>query len=96
MAKYVELIRQQRSPVVERTELNDEDARSESVFLGLRLMRGLDLQTYRSRFGTDLNAEYGDELARLSDAGLIEIDQGLMRLTKRGALLSNEVFAALG
>jgi hypothetical protein len=31
----------------------------------------------------------------LVDAGLIEIDEGLMRLTKRGALLSNEVFAAL-
>jgi oxygen-independent coproporphyrinogen-3 oxidase len=94
-AKYVELIEQEESPVVERTELNEEQARSESIFLGLRLMSGLDLQTYRSRFGTDLHAEYGDELARLSDAGLIEFDEGLMRLTKRGALLSNEVFAAL-
>src|SRR6266550_1667395 len=95
VAKYVELIEQEKTPVVERSELNEEDARSESIFLGLRLMRGLDLKSYRSRFGTDLRDEYNSELARLRDAGLIEFDEGLMRLTKRGALLSNEVFAAL-
>jgi len=94
-AKYVRLIEGEESPVVERTELNEEDARSESIFLGLRLMSGLDLEKYRMRFGSDLRDEYSAELARLSDAGLIEIDEVLMRLTRRGALLSNEVFAAL-
>src|SRR5205807_2902168 len=32
-AKYVQLIEKDQSPVVERTYLNEEDARSESVFL---------------------------------------------------------------
>lgn len=95
IAKYVDLIENQSSPVVERTDLNEEDARSESIFLGLRLMRGLDLETYQTRFGSDLRDQYEGDLSRLVDAGLIEIDDGLMRLTKRGALLSNEVFAAL-
>jgi oxygen-independent coproporphyrinogen-3 oxidase len=95
MAKYVALIEREESPVVERTALNEDDARSESIFLGLRLMRGLDLKNYRARFGSDLREEYDSDLDRLLDAGLIEIDSGLMRLTKRGALLSNEVFAAL-
>ena len=36
---------------------------------------------------------YG-ELDRLSEAGLIEIDEKLLKLTTRGALLSNEVFSA--
>jgi len=96
MAKYVRLIEQEGSPVVARTELNEEDARSESIFLGLRLMRGLDLDEYRKRFGSDLRDRYVSDLGRLVDAGLIEIDERLMRLTRRGALLSNEVFAALG
>ena len=95
IAKYVDLIENQSSPVVERTDLNEEDARSESIFLGLRLMRGLDLETYQTRFGSDLRDQYEADLHRLVAAGLIEIDDGLMRLTKRGALLSNEVFAAL-
>src|SRR5207248_449553 len=90
-AKYVRSIEGEESPVVEHTELNEEEARSESIFLGLRLMRGLDLEEYRMRFGSDLRDVYDSDLTRLVDAGLIEIDEGLMRLTKRGALLSNEV-----
>ena len=94
-AKYVQLIEEEHTPIVERTDLNEEDARSESIFLGLRLMRGLDLADYRARFGADLLDQYDVELARLSQAGLIEVDEKLLKLTTRGALLSNEVFAAL-
>jgi oxygen-independent coproporphyrinogen-3 oxidase len=93
--KYADLIENNKSPIVEHTVLNEEDARSESIFLGLRLMRGLDLEDYYARFGLDLRDESDADIMRLRDAGLIEIDEGLMRLTKRGALLSNEVFAAL-
>ncbi len=95
VAKYVQLIETKQSPVVERTDLNDEDARSESIFLGLRLMRGLDLEVYRTRFGSDLRDRYDADLNRLGEAGLIEIDEHSIRLTRRGALLANEVFAAL-
>jgi oxygen-independent coproporphyrinogen III oxidase len=95
VAKYVELIETKQLTIVERTDLKEEDARSESIFLGLRLMRGLDLEDYRSRFGADLREQYDAELSRLREAGLIEIDHELLRLTTRGALLSNEVFAAL-
>ncbi|HWP55490.1 MAG TPA: radical SAM family heme chaperone HemW [Pyrinomonadaceae bacterium] len=94
--KYVRLVEKDESPIVERTNLDEADARSESIFLGLRLMRGIDLKTYQARFGTDLREQYNGELDRLSEAGLIEIDEELLKLTTRGALLSNEVFAALG
>ena len=94
-ARYVELIENEKSPVVDRTVLNEEDSRSESIFLGLRLMRGVNLESYRARFGRDLREEYRIELGHLRDAGLIEFDHDLLKLTSRGALLSNEVFAAL-
>ena len=94
-ARYVELIENGKPLIVERTVLSDEDARSESIFLGLRLMGGVDLENYRSRFGRDLREEYESELEELGKAGLIEVDQELLKLTTKGALLSNEVFAAL-
>jgi coproporphyrinogen III oxidase-like Fe-S oxidoreductase len=40
-----------------------------------------------------LRQQYASDLSRLSDAGLIELSDDLMRLTRHGALLSNEVFA---
>lgn len=94
-AKYVELIEKDQSPIVERTELTEEDARSEAIFLGLRLLRGIDLNSYRARFGMDLREQFNGELDRLKEAQLIEIEQESLRLTSRGALLSNEVFTAL-
>jgi len=94
--KYVGMIENAESPVVERTDLQEEDARSESIFLGMRLMQGIDLRSYRLRFGDDLRDRYDRELSRLIEAGLIEIDDQVLRLTTRGALLSNEVFATLG
>jgi len=91
---YVGLIENGKSPIKERTNLSEADARAESLFLGLRLMKGLYFSDYQSRFGADLRALYDDDLARLRDAGLIEINEELLRLTPRGALMSNEVFSA--
>jgi oxygen-independent coproporphyrinogen-3 oxidase len=94
--KYVEVIEGGDSAIVERNELSEEDARSEAIFLGLRLMRGIDLPGYQTDFGSDLRGQFNGELNRLKDAGLIELDDTSLKLTTRGALLSNEVFAALG
>ena len=93
--KYVRLVEKDELPVVERTDLSEEDLRSESIFLGLRLMRGIDLKNYQERFGQDLREQYNGELRRLMEAGLIEIGGGVLKLTSRGAVLSNEVFTAL-
>jgi oxygen-independent coproporphyrinogen-3 oxidase len=94
-AKYVEVIDRGESPIVDRTELTEEEVRSETIFLGLRLMHGIDLKSYCARFGTDLREQFDGELDRLQAAGLIAIDEKRLKLTARGALLSNEVFAAL-
>jgi oxygen-independent coproporphyrinogen-3 oxidase len=93
--RYVGMIEKGESPIVERTDLDEEDARSESIFLGLRLMRGIDLKHYQAKFGKDLREQYNGELIRLIDAELIEIANDVLKLTTRGAVLSNEVFAAL-
>jgi oxygen-independent coproporphyrinogen-3 oxidase len=95
LTKYVEMIDGGASPIVERTELSEEDVQSEAIFLGLRLMKGISLRNYRACFGRDLCTEFNGELDRLSEAGLIEVDSEVLKLTSRGALLSNEVFAAL-
>jgi oxygen-independent coproporphyrinogen-3 oxidase len=92
-ARYTEAIESKDSAIVETVELDERARRAESVFLGLRLMRGVNLSEYRARFGSDLRDEYSSDLERLSDAGLITFDNELMKLTTTGVLLSNEVFS---
>ncbi len=94
-ARYIELVESGDSPIAERIELKDNDCRAESIFLGLRMLRGISLGDFRARFGADLRDEQTDEIERLREAGLIEFNNDWMRLTPTGALLSNEVFAAL-
>jgi oxygen-independent coproporphyrinogen III oxidase len=93
-ACYTKAIESRRSAIVERTVLSEAEVRAESMFLGLRMMRGLDARWFAARFGADPREEYGDDLARFCEAGLIEVDGELIRLTANGALFSNEVFAA--
>jgi oxygen-independent coproporphyrinogen-3 oxidase len=69
------------------------DVASEFLFLGLRLERGIDLRAYERRFGIDVLAKYDRDLLDLQKAGLVEIDEDKLRLTRKGKLFSNEVFA---
>ena len=92
--KYVEMIESGGSPVVEEQQLTETDVRAEAVFLGMRLMQGVDLRRYRESFGVDLRDAHADDLDRFCKAGLVELEGDLIRLTRTGALLSNEVFAA--
>jgi len=70
------------------------DMASEFVFLGLRLNAGIDLTSFRDRFGIDLEREHSSEFDRFREAGLVEITENSLRLTRKGMLFSNEVFQA--
>ena len=94
-ARYVELIENDQSATVETINLSEQGVRSEQVFLGLRMLRGISLSDYQQRFGADLRETHHAEIARLHAAGLIEAEDDILKLTSTGALLSNEVFVAL-
>jgi oxygen-independent coproporphyrinogen-3 oxidase len=93
--RYLAAVESEASPIVEQQLLSTADLQSEAVFLGMRLMRGVDTRRYRELFGVDLSTEHKEELARFVDAGLVEIQGDLLKLTRAGALMSNEVFAAI-
>ena len=89
-AKYVEMIATTETAEVIREDI---DIASEFVFLGLRLEDGIDLRDYEERFGVDLIKKFSDEIAGLITTGLLDLTAGRLRLTLKGKLYSNEVFA---
>jgi oxygen-independent coproporphyrinogen-3 oxidase len=93
--KYIELVGRAGCAVVETTELDAHAASAEALFLGLRMLnRGVNLAEIDARYARDVRSEHADDLSRFGEAGLVELDGDVLRLTPHGALLSNEVFAA--
>lgn len=72
-----------------------EQAIEEAFFLGLRLVKGIDLEELAARYGTSATIAFREELAEMAEAGLVEVEEGRIRLTPRGRLISNEVFGRL-
>ena len=91
--KYVSLVESGAAPVVEEIPLSAKQLSAEFAFLNLRLASGLDLSEYTRRFGANLREEFAEDLSYLEEAGLIEFGENRLKLTRRGFLFSNEVFA---
>lgn len=83
--EYVRLVEHRLKPLGEEHDLTSQELRSETLFLGLRMMRGVSVA---------LCKDYETDLERFREAGLLEVEGDLIRLTRHGALLSNEVFSA--
>ena len=73
----------------------EEMARAETLVLGLRLNRGVSEDEYLRRFGGRPSDIFSVALESSIEDGLLEQDGGNLRLTPRGRLLSNEVFARI-
>lgn len=85
-ARYVEMIENSGCAEVMREKI---DLASEFAFLGLRLNVGVDIAEYETRFGATLS----DKITHISGKELATVENGRLKLTRKGMLFSNEVFA---
>jgi oxygen-independent coproporphyrinogen III oxidase len=92
--EYLTKIESDQSPVAESITLDEDDRQSENLFLRLRLQDGVDLRAHEARFGVKVQERYHDELARLREAGLIEMNDDTLKISRSGTVLANEVFSA--
>ncbi|MSN27305.1 MAG: radical SAM family heme chaperone HemW [Geobacter sp.] len=80
-------------PHQDQNDLSLEDAMAEFMFLGLRLFDGISSDEFEREFDLPLRSVYGSVIDELTRIALLQCDQGVLRLTRRGLLLSNQVFA---
>jgi oxygen-independent coproporphyrinogen-3 oxidase len=67
----------------------------EALLAGLRLSEGVELGALRERYGADFTPPDEATIDSMTGAGLLTGDSGRLRLTRRGRLVSNEVFERL-
>lgn len=73
-------------------KIDDELRLAETLILGLRLGGGMDLIDIQRRYGADVLSCYGSQFREMTEAGLLEHTENRVMLTRRGRLMSNEVF----
>jgi oxygen-independent coproporphyrinogen-3 oxidase len=68
-----------------------EDVRSEALFLGLRTRNGIDTEAFSRLYDYDLLAEKGAVLRRFEQEGIVTIQGGRIRPTRRGLALADSL-----
>jgi oxygen-independent coproporphyrinogen-3 oxidase len=76
--------------IAEVDPLSAEAFEREGLWLGLRLVAGIDRAAYERRFGRDPMSAT-PALGGMVRGGLVELDEAVVRLTPRGRLVADEV-----
>jgi oxygen-independent coproporphyrinogen-3 oxidase len=90
---YIGRVTNGADPVAERRVLSADERLEEALFTGLRLVQGIDLDRFASRYGVDVWRKYGAALQPYVEAGWLVHEAARLRLTRAGMLMANEVMA---
>lgn len=90
-AEYAARVRAGEDPAAEREDRDPAGERSDAMFLGLRLLDGVDAGGFARRYGVGLEEAFGPALQRLQGRGLLANGDGRWRLTREGLFLANQV-----
>jgi oxygen-independent coproporphyrinogen-3 oxidase len=93
--EYIERITSQGDAVAEKEWIPRDLELAETAMLELRLLEGINVANFNARYGISFMEHFGDRLWEPMAASLMVEQDGWVRLTDRGRLLSNEVFLRL-
>ncbi|MBI2846320.1 MAG: radical SAM family heme chaperone HemW [Chloroflexi bacterium] len=79
-------------PVRDSENIDESLEMAETMILGLRLVRGVELAAFAQRFGKEVTSIYETQIGEFKVLGLLAQANGYLYLTQRGRLLGNEVF----
>jgi oxygen-independent coproporphyrinogen III oxidase len=90
-AEYLAAVTAGHLPVEQRESVSPQKALDEELFLGLRLLEGIDVASVETRYNIDLRSR----IAGLIEQGLVEWQGDRLRLAPERLAVSNEVFVEL-
>jgi oxygen-independent coproporphyrinogen-3 oxidase len=91
--EYISRLQNGQSVIADRRILSRDLQLEETLFTGLRLTAGLDLDSVGRKYETDVWARYGHALQPSLEAGLAVREGPRLRLSRNGMLLANEVLS---
>lgn len=98
LEEYIKAFAKNMHPVKDSEDIDEEKALSEALFLGLRKTGGIIVEDFAKRYRKNILSHYHIELKDLLEAGLVKVTgsdcsyETSLRLTRKGLLVSNEIF----
>jgi oxygen-independent coproporphyrinogen-3 oxidase len=84
---------QEEGCATQASEPYEPDRRAaEHLFTGLRRAAGVSLKDVEERYGVSVMDRYGEKLQPFVNLGLVRVSGGVLQLTEKGFLVSNEIF----
>ena len=77
----------------EEHTVTDKEKIEEEMFLGLRLLKGVDLNSFEEKYGKRAEKIFREVIDKNLKIGYLEIDDNKLRLTRKGLFYGNEVFS---
>ncbi len=91
---YIDSVQSGDEPVSNSELVDARLSMGETMMLGLRLLQeGVSFAEFQARHRQDARVVFEDQLARMTDAGLIDRSEERATLTRRGLMLANDVCA---
>ena len=82
--QYIKEIESGGLPVADKEVLTLEQQRIEAIYLGLRMMRGIDLALFKKKIGVDFMETFKDVISDLEKSNYIEVSKSHCALTRQG------------
>ncbi|MFC7440643.1 radical SAM family heme chaperone HemW [Laceyella putida] len=91
--EYVQRLERNELPIAESYPVSRTEEMENFMILGLRLMEGVSRDKFQRLYGVELEQVFGSVLTRLLTKGLLDLNGDRYRLTEKGLIFGNDVFA---
>jgi oxygen-independent coproporphyrinogen-3 oxidase len=91
---YVDAVLAAKPIPGESERLDDTKRAGEATMLALRTAKGVNVADFKKRYGVDFMHFYAPVIAEYTAAGLVEVDETSVRLTRQGRFVANDVCGA--
>lgn len=91
--EYIERIKKHGNIIEEIHVNNTKDDMEEFVFMGLRMVEGIQINEFKERFGKDIYKVFGEVIEKNIEKELLISDSGKLYLSPRGIEVSNYVMS---
>ncbi|MEO2083593.1 MAG: coproporphyrinogen III oxidase family protein, partial [Desulfurobacteriaceae bacterium] len=87
LKEYIEIVQREERPTAEEVKLSGKDLLEVKLLMGLRLTEGVKLEEELEKLLKK------DKILSLLEEGFLEVEEGRLRLGKKGLFVSNTVIA---